>query len=124
MSGRLSDLTPAERRRAVALAIVKVFAVWVALFGAYYLAPVSLLGARYVVVGLIGASAVFVVVVAWQVRRIGRAKLPDGAGGPGARAADPLLPGHVRFLLSIARDRRSQELLRSCWITRPRCTSP
>ena len=76
MSGRLSDLTPVERRRAVALAIVKIFAVWVGMFGAYYLAPVSLLGARYVVVGLIGASAVFVVVVAWQVRRIGRAKLP------------------------------------------------
>ncbi len=43
MSGRLSDLTGAERRRAVSLAIVKVFAVWFALFGAYYLAPVSLL---------------------------------------------------------------------------------
>ena len=41
MSGRMSDLTGVERRRAVALAIVKVIAVWVALFGAYYLAPVT-----------------------------------------------------------------------------------
>ena len=89
MSGRLSDLTPVERRRAVALAIVKVFAMWVGLFGAYYLAPVSLLGARYVLVGLIGASG--------RVRgRRGLAGTPDwpreasrGASGPGARAADP-----------------------------------
>ena len=76
MSGRLSDLPPVDRRRAVALAIVKIFAMSVGLFGAYYLAPLTLLGARYVVVGLIAASAVFVLVVAWQVRRIGRAKLP------------------------------------------------
>ena len=76
MSGRLSDLTRAERRRAVALAIVKVFATWVVLFGGYYLAPVSMLGARHAFVTLLAASAVFVLLVAWQVRRIGRAKLP------------------------------------------------
>ena len=76
MSGRLSDLPRPERRRAAALAIVKVFGVWVAMFGAYYLAPVSLLGARHALLFLIGASAIFVLVVAWQVQRIGNAKLP------------------------------------------------
>lgn len=76
MSGRLSDLTGAERRRAVALAIVKVIAVWVALFGAYYLAPVTLLGARHALLFLIGASGAFVLLVIWQVHRIGKAKLP------------------------------------------------
>ena len=76
MSGRLSDLPPAGRRRAVALAIVKVFATWVVLFGGYYLAPVSLLGARHAVVTLLATSAVFVLVLAWQIRRIGRARLP------------------------------------------------
>ena len=76
MSGRLSDLPPAGRRRAVALAIVKVFATWVVLFGGYYLAPVSLLGARHAFVTLLATSAVFVLVLAWQIRRIGRARLP------------------------------------------------
>jgi voltage-gated potassium channel len=76
MSGRLSDLTRAQRRRALVLALVKVFGVWVALFGAYYLAPVHALDGRPVVVGLIGASILFVLAVAWEVRRIGRARLP------------------------------------------------
>jgi hypothetical protein len=76
MSGRLSDLTPAERRRAVALATMKVCAIWVVLFGGYYLAPVSLLGARHALVTLLSASAAFIFVLAWQIRRIGRAKLP------------------------------------------------
>ena len=76
MSGRLSDLTRAERRRAVTLAILRVFGVWVALFGGYYLAPVTLFEANNALVFLIGASALFVVVVAWQLRRIGKAKLP------------------------------------------------
>jgi len=76
MSGRLSDLPPAGRRRAVALAIAKVLATWVVLFGGYYLAPVSLLGARHAFVTLLATSAVFVLVLAWQIRRIGRASLP------------------------------------------------
>jgi hypothetical protein len=76
MSARLTDLPRAERRRAVALAIVKVFAVWVVVFGGYYLAPVSLLGARHAVLFLIVASALFGVVVAWQLYRIGHVKLP------------------------------------------------
>ena len=76
MSERLSDLTRAERHRAVALAVVKVLGTWVVLFGGYYLAPVSMLGTRHALVTLLAATAVFVVLVAWQVRRIGRAKLP------------------------------------------------
>ena len=76
MSGRLSDLTRAERRRAIAFAIVKIFVTWVVLFGGYYLAPVSMLGTPHALFSLLAASAVFVFLVAWQVRRIGRAKLP------------------------------------------------
>jgi voltage-gated potassium channel len=76
MSGRLADLTRAERSRAVALAIVKVLGVWVVLFGAYYLAPVRLMGGRQIVLVFIGASVLFVLVVVWQVHRIGKARLP------------------------------------------------
>ena len=43
MSERLSDLNRAERSRAVALATGKAVAVWVTLFGAYYLAPAAFL---------------------------------------------------------------------------------
>ncbi len=76
MSGRLSDLTKAERRRALVLALVKVFAVWVALWGGYYLAPVRVLGGRPVLLFLVGTSVLFVLALAWQVRRIGKARLP------------------------------------------------
>ena len=76
MSGRLSDLTRAQRSRAVTLAIAKVLAVWVVLFGGYYLAPVRLMAGRQIFLVLIGASVLFVLVVAWQVRMIGRARLP------------------------------------------------
>jgi len=76
MSGRLSDLTRAERRRALVLALVKVFTFWVALFGAYYLAPVRVLGGRPALLFLVGTSVVLVLAVAWQVRRIGKARLP------------------------------------------------
>jgi len=87
MSGRLSDLPPAGRRRAVALAIVKVVATWVLLFGGYYLAPVSLLGARHAFVTLLATSAVLVLVLAWQIRRIGRPR-SRRSRGPAPRAAD------------------------------------
>ena len=76
MSVRLSELSRAERRRAVALSTVKVLAVWVVLFGGYYLAPGTIFAGRHVLLVLIGASALFVVIVAWQVHRVGQARLP------------------------------------------------
>jgi voltage-gated potassium channel len=77
MSGRLADLTRSERRRAVVLALAKVFAVWVVLFGIYYLAPVHILVGRPVLLVLIGTSVLFVLAVAWEVRRINKARLPN-----------------------------------------------
>jgi len=76
MSVRLSELGRAERSRAVALAIVKVVGVWVLLFGGYYLTPGTVFAGRHVVIVLVGATALFVLIVAWQVHRVGQAKLP------------------------------------------------
>ena len=76
MSEQLADLKPAEQRRVVALAIGRVILVWVVLFGAYYLAPVSTFEGLHVPFILIAGAAVFALVVVWQVRRIGRARLP------------------------------------------------
>ena len=76
MPERLVDLTRPERRRAVALALAKVFAVWIVLFGVYYLAPVHVLAGRPVLLPLIGTSVLFVLAVAWEVRRINKARLP------------------------------------------------
>ena len=76
MSERLSDLNPADQRRAVALAIARIFLVWLVLFGGYYLAPVSTFAGTHVPLILAAGSAVFAVVVVWQVSRISRAKLP------------------------------------------------
>jgi voltage-gated potassium channel len=79
MSGRLSDLTRAERRRAVVLAVVKIFAVWIVLFWGYYLTPADIFRWRHVVLVFVGASVLFVLLVVWQVRRIGKARLPTVA---------------------------------------------
>jgi|tagenome__1003787_1003787.scaffolds.fasta_scaffold20179516_1 voltage-gated potassium channel len=76
MSERLADLDPRDRRRVITLAIGRVSLVWVTLFGGYYLLPVSTFEGRHVPLILIAGSVLFVGVVAWQVRQIGRAKIP------------------------------------------------
>jgi len=76
MSERLPDLNRVARRRALRRAIARILATWVALFGGYYLAPIATFAGRHVPLILIASSTLFAVVVAWQVRRVGRAKLP------------------------------------------------
>ena len=76
MSGRLSDLSRAKRRRAVTLVILRIFGLWVVLFLGYYFVPVASFAGRHVVLVLIGGSALFMTLVVWQVSRIGRARLP------------------------------------------------
>jgi hypothetical protein len=52
MSERLIDLDPVAKRRAVSVAIVRVIAVSAAVFGAYYLVPVSTYGGDHVLLAL------------------------------------------------------------------------
>ena len=75
-SERLANLNPVDRRRAVGLAVLKIFLVWIILFGAYYLAPIDRFAGSDVLVVLAAGTALFAIVVVWQVRRIGRAKIP------------------------------------------------
>jgi hypothetical protein len=76
MSERLADLNRHDRRRVLVLAIGRVSLVWIALFGGYYLAPVSTFEGSHIPLILVAGSALFVLVVVWQVRGIGRAKIP------------------------------------------------
>ena len=96
----------------MALATGKAVAVWVTLFGAYYLAPATfLVGRAGVVLIFIGASALFALTVVWQVRQ------SAGPGLPAVQAVRtlvlliPFFPGPVRFLLSLDGRHLGPELL-------------
>ena len=84
MSERLIDLDPIAKRRAVTLATVRVLALAVAVFGVYYLVPVSTFGGDHVLLALGLGSLLFATVVVTQLRRIERAK------HPAVRAAETL----------------------------------
>ena len=76
MAKRLANLKPADQRRVVLLALGRVCSVWMVLFGVYYLAPVSTFEGLNVLLILVAGSVLFVIVVVWQVRQIGRATIP------------------------------------------------
>ncbi len=74
---RLADLTPAARRRSIALTGVTIVLSWVFIFGAYFVLPIGResgfrAGVRLAVdIALVGA------ILSWQLRRISRAMLPE-----------------------------------------------
>jgi voltage-gated potassium channel len=75
---RLGELTPRERRRAVASSLARCVVSFVAILTLYFVLPLSdsdiNIGA---VVILVLGAALFVSVLWWQFRRIGRSELPQ-----------------------------------------------
>jgi hypothetical protein len=74
---RLAELSRVERQRAIVRATLRLLLIWVVIFGAYFLNPI---GQRF---GFLAYSrlgvdiAVVVAVLAWQLRRIESADLPE-----------------------------------------------
>ncbi len=74
---RLSDLPPAARRSALVRTALTVLVAWVLIFGAYFLNPIGVRSGTWAFTRLGTDVAVVAAVVAWQVRRIEAADLPE-----------------------------------------------
>lgn len=73
---RLYDLERSRRRRAVLRTVVVILLIWIAVFGAYFLAP-DYTGLTDALLQLAAGLVLFAAVTAWQVRRIRRSDLPQ-----------------------------------------------
>jgi voltage-gated potassium channel len=98
-------MSPPERRRAVARALVATLATLAATIAVYYLLPLT---TRQLGVGLllrfVLAGVVFVAVLAWQVRQIVRSRLPALRAAQAVVVAVPLfLTGYALLYLLLAR---------------------
>jgi voltage-gated potassium channel len=74
---RLADLDPIERRRAVMVCGATVVLSWVFIFGAYFALPIGRESGLRALVRLGTDIALVGAVVAWQLRRISQALLPE-----------------------------------------------
>lgn len=74
---RLSDLDPAQRRRALIRTAVTIVLAWALILGAFYLVPFSHLSGPRSVVRLVVVVVFVGVVLVLQIRRITRAELPE-----------------------------------------------
>lgn len=75
---RLRQLTPAERRRALAAALLRFVAIFAAVIGAYYLLPLGGGSSHFeAVIRLAVGAVMFIAIMAWEVRRILAADLPE-----------------------------------------------
>ncbi len=74
---RLADLERAERHRAVLRSALSVLLAWVVIFGAYFVNPIGLRTGTLAFTRLGADIALVAAVVAWQVRRIEAADLPE-----------------------------------------------
>ena len=77
MARRLGDLPPAERRTEMAQAALRVLVPWIVIFGAYFVNPIGLRSGAWAFTRLGVDVAVVAAVVAWQIRRIEAADLPE-----------------------------------------------
>jgi hypothetical protein len=87
---QLHELDVDERRHVVLVAVAEVVAAWVVLFGVYYLVPFSDSIGAVVILRLVAGLALFVAVLAWQVRKILVADLPALRAGQALGVAVPL----------------------------------
>lgn len=74
---RLSDLDVPQRRRAVLRCAVTIMLSWVLILGAFYVLPIGHESSVRAFVRLAADVALIAAVFAWQIRRIGRAELPE-----------------------------------------------
>ncbi|MEI6700994.1 MAG: potassium channel family protein [Actinomycetota bacterium] len=74
---RLSELSKAERRRAIVKSVITLTATWILLFVAYFLSPVGKLSSGRPLVQLVLAVALIGSALAWQIRGIMKAELPE-----------------------------------------------
>jgi hypothetical protein len=73
----LSDLSPKVRRRALALASLRVLLTWVVVTGAYFVLPLGHESTRQVVVRLVLDVGIMVAFIWWQSTRILHAAYPE-----------------------------------------------
>jgi hypothetical protein len=73
----LADLDRAQRRRALVTSGVIVAASWILIFGAFFLLPVGHESGLRGVLRLAAVIALIAAVLAWQIRRIAFAELPE-----------------------------------------------
>lgn len=74
---RLSDLDRPEQRLAVLRCTLTIFVAWALILGAYYVLPFAHESATRTGVRLSVDLALVAAVFIWQIRRIGRAELPE-----------------------------------------------
>ena len=74
---RLAELSQKERRRAITKTVVTLTATWVLLFVAYFLSPVGKFSSGRPLVQLLFAVVLIGSALAWQVRGIMKADLPE-----------------------------------------------
>jgi voltage-gated potassium channel len=79
---RLGDLERAERHRAVLRTVLSLLLAWVVIFGAYFVNPIGLRSGSLAFTRLGADIALVAAVVAWQVRRIQAADLPELRAAP------------------------------------------
>ena len=100
----LLDVSPSERRIAVARALATMIVTFFGIIGMYYIIPMSPreFGARSIVL-LILAGLTFIAVVAWQVREIFRAEMPGLRALQAVVVAVPLfLTGYATLYLALS----------------------
>jgi voltage-gated potassium channel len=74
---RLADLDPLRQRRAVLRCAATVVLAWVLIVGAFYVVPIGHESSARAFLRLGVDIALVAAVFAWQIRRIGRAELPE-----------------------------------------------
>ncbi len=74
---RLADLDVPERRRAVLRCAATITLSWVLILGAFYVLPIGHESSVRAFIRLAADVALIAAVFAWQIRRIGRAELPE-----------------------------------------------
>jgi len=102
---RITEISPALRRRALLRALVSMVATFVVIIGAYYIVPLGT-GAppATFVLRLVTAVILFLGVLAWQVRQIVRAELPALRAVQSVVVAVPLfLTGYAVLYLLVSR---------------------
>jgi voltage-gated potassium channel len=74
---RLTDLTPSEQKRAVALAVLRFLATFALVLAVYYFLPINIDQTGTVfILGFVLGLILLAAIVVWQVRTILRADLP------------------------------------------------
>jgi hypothetical protein len=74
---RLADLDRNQRRLAILGTVLTILVAWVFILGAYYVLPFNHLSAGHNVFRLAAVGALVAAVLAWQIRRISFAALPE-----------------------------------------------